>query len=115
MCCACHSAARFPFHRRIAAADPCKRKGQILLYMNLTLYPRFYRSLEKTFGLRGWLAPEETRDLSTPGWLTEDPISLRRVERARAQGYDIEKIIAEDRLEISFSVLSASDDHSPSL
>jgi hypothetical protein len=81
---------------RMTAIRPARRGN---LYANLNTHPRFYRSLEKTFGLRGWLPPEEARHPSTPGWLTEDPASRRRVDQARAKGYDIERIIAEDRLD----------------
>ena len=61
-------------------------------------HPRIYESIQNTFGLRGWLAQGETQDVLTPDWLREDPVSLKRVERAKAKGYAVDKIVAEDRL-----------------
>jgi hypothetical protein len=80
---------------RVSAIRPVKPSS---LEMNLAFHPRFYQSIQKTFGLRGWLAQGEAQDVPTPDWLTEGSTSLKRVERTRAKGYHVEKIIAEDRL-----------------
>jgi hypothetical protein len=80
---------------RVSAIRPVKRSS---LTITLDFHPRFYQSIQKTYGLRGWLAQEETQDVPTPDWLREDSTSLKRVERARAKGCHVEKIIAEDRL-----------------
>ena len=39
--------------------------------MLLDMYPRFYKSLENTYGLRAWLSPREKQTLRTPEWLVE--------------------------------------------
>ena len=80
---------------RVSEIRPVKPSS---LEMNLNFNPRFYQSVQKTYGLRGWLAQGVTQDVPTPDWLREDPTSLKRVERARAKGCPVEKIIAEDRL-----------------
>ncbi len=63
---------------RVSEIRPVKRSS---LEMNLDLNPRFYKSIQKTYGLRGWLAQGEGQDVPTPDWLREDPTSLKRVER----------------------------------
>jgi DNA-directed RNA polymerase delta subunit len=69
---------------------------QSTLIMSLDLHPRFYRSLEKTYGLRVWLPPREKQTLRTPEWLVEDSDSYKRLEQASQRGYDIENIIRAD-------------------
>jgi transcriptional regulator len=66
------------------------------LIMLLDLHPRFYRSLEKTYGLRVWLLPREKQTLRTPEWLVEDSDSYKRLEQASQRGYDIENMIRAD-------------------
>ena len=39
----------------------------------------------------------ESYNLPLPAWLIETPGSLMRVERARAKGIDMEKMLAKDR------------------
>jgi DNA-directed RNA polymerase delta subunit len=68
------------------------------LLMSLQMHPRFYRSVDKTYGLRGWLIAGEFRGALHPEWLVEDETSVRRVARAKAKGWNIDEIIAEDRL-----------------
>ncbi|MBI1793057.1 MAG: hypothetical protein HYR70_02550 [Chloroflexi bacterium] len=69
---------------------------QSTLIMSLDLHPRFYRSLEKTYGLRVWLPSREKQTLRTPEWLVEDSDSYKRVEQASQKGYDIENMIQAD-------------------
>lgn len=67
------------------------------LQMTLDLNPRFYRSVECTYGLRAWLPPREQQTLRTPKRLIEDRESFERVARAEARGYDTERIVERDR------------------
>lgn len=69
---------------------------QSTLIMSLDMHPRFYRSREKTYGLRVWLPPREKQTLRTPEWLVEDSDSYKRLEQASQRGYDIENMIQED-------------------
>jgi len=69
---------------------------QSTLIMSLDMHPRFYRSLEKTYGLRVWLPPREKQTLRTPEWLVEDSDSFKRLEQAIQKGYDIENMIQAD-------------------
>lgn len=64
--------------------------------MFLHLHPRFYKSIESTYGLRAWLGPREEQTLRTPRWLVEDQKSLERIEIAREKGYHIEEILRQD-------------------
>lgn len=70
---------------------------QATLTMLLDLHPRFYRSLEKTYGLRVWLPEREKQTLRTPEWLIEDTESYKRLERASQRGYDINAILKIDQ------------------
>jgi len=67
------------------------------LAMMLDLNPRFYRSVENKYGLRGWLPPRDKQTLKTPSWQIEASDSFSRVERAALRGYDIESINRRDR------------------
>lgn len=69
---------------------------QSTLIMSLDMHPRFYRSLQKTYGLRTWLPPREKQTLRTPEWLVEDSDSYKRLEQASQRGYDIESMIQVD-------------------
>lgn len=66
------------------------------LIMLLDLHPRFYRSLEKTYGLRAWLPSRDKQTLRTPEWLVEDSESYKRLEQASQRGYDIESMLQSD-------------------
>jgi hypothetical protein len=66
------------------------------LIMYLYLHPRFYRSVNKMYGLRAWLPPREKQSLLTPKWLVEDIKSFERVDGARKRGYIVENIILQD-------------------
>jgi DNA-directed RNA polymerase delta subunit/transcriptional regulator len=66
------------------------------LIMSLEMHPRFYKSLQKTYGLRAWLPPREKQTLRTPEWLVEDRESYKRLEQASQRGYNIENMIRED-------------------
>lgn len=65
--------------------------------MYLEMHPRFYKSIHNSYGLRGWLVPGEKQHLHTPAWLVEDSNSSKRVERAKTRGYDVDKLIANDK------------------
>ena len=69
---------------------------QVTLTMLLDLHPRFYRSMEKTYGLRVWLPDREKQTLRTPEWLVEDSDSYKRLEHASQKGYDIESMLRAD-------------------
>lgn len=69
---------------------------QSTLIMSLDMHPRFYRSFEKTYGLRVWLPPREKQTLRTPEWLVEDSDSFKRLEQASMRGYDVENMIQSD-------------------
>lgn len=66
------------------------------LIMSLEMHPRFYKSLENTYGLRVWLPPREKQTLRTPERLVEDSDSYNRLEQASQRGYDIENMIQAD-------------------
>jgi hypothetical protein len=70
---------------------------QATLTMLLDLHPRFYRSLEKTYGLRVWLPEREKQTLRTPEWLIEDSESYKRLERATQRGYDVDSMLRIDQ------------------
>lgn|GEM_PF-7111439 len=80
-------------YHRVNEIRPVK---QSTLIMSLDMHPRFYRSLEKTYGLRVWLPPREKQTLRTPEWRVEDSDSYKRLEQASQRGYDIENMIQED-------------------
>jgi DNA-directed RNA polymerase delta subunit len=67
------------------------------LQMTLDLHPRFYRTSNKTYGLRAWLPPREKQTLRTSTWLVEDADSIRRLEKALERGYDVDTIVASDK------------------
>lgn len=69
---------------------------QSTLLMSLDMHPRFYKSLEKTYGLRIWLPPREKQTLRTLERLVEDSDSYKRLEQASHRGYDIESMIQAD-------------------
>ena len=69
---------------------------QSTLIMSLDMHPRFYRSFEKTYGMRVWLPPREKQTLRTPEWLVEDSDSYKRLEQASQRGYDIENMLQSD-------------------
>ena len=76
-----------------------KEKRQIkrtTLIMLLDMYPRFYKSLENTYGLRAWLAPREKQTLRTPEWLVESSDSYERLAQAGNRGYNVESILQVD-------------------
>jgi hypothetical protein len=67
------------------------------LKMLLDLHPRFFRSIDGTFGLRAWLPPREKQTLRTPRWLVEDVDSFDRLASATDRGYNVDNIIASDQ------------------
>jgi hypothetical protein len=82
---------------RVSAIRPIKPSS---LRMILNLHIRFYKSIQNTYGLRVWLPIErEAQEIPLPDWLVEAPESLKRVERARAKGFHVEKILAQDMLQ----------------
>src|SRR3990172_11816925 len=87
-----------PVETILAKVSSVRSVKQPSLIMYLEMHPRFYKSINNTYGLRGWLPPREKQNLRTPEWLIEDSKSIERVERARQRGYDVESIIAEDKL-----------------
>lgn len=74
---------------------PIKRQS---LQMTLDLHPRFYRTVAGTYGLRARLPAREKQTLRTPVWLIEDSASFERVAKAIERGYDVETLVAMDRL-----------------
>ena len=80
------------YHR----VNEIRQVKQSTLIMSLDMHPRFYRSLEKTYGLRVWLPPRERQTLRTPEWLVEDSDSYKRLEQANQRGYDVENMILVD-------------------
>lgn len=80
-------------YHRVNEIRPVKQSTLIML---LDMHPRFYRSLEKTYGLRVWLPPREKQTLRTPQWLVEDSDSYKRVGQATQRGYDVENMIQAD-------------------
>lgn len=74
-------------HSRVNAIRPVKRQT---ITMSLDMHPRFYKSIESTYGLRSWLSPREKQTLRTPEWLVEESASFMRVERAIERGYKLQ-------------------------
>jgi hypothetical protein len=72
---------------RVNMLRPIKKPS---LLMTLDMHPRFYKSIEDTYGLRSWLSPREEQTVRTPEWLVEDPNSFVRLERAVERGYKVE-------------------------
>jgi DNA-directed RNA polymerase delta subunit len=62
----------------------------------LEAHPRFYKSLEKTYGLRVWLPSREQQTLRTPEALVENNNSFKRLQSAAQRGYDVENILKAD-------------------
>lgn len=93
-----HENQPIPADTILAKVSSIRTVKQPSLIMYLDMHPRFYKSINNTYGLREWLPPREKQNLRTPEWLIEDSKSFERVERARQRGYDIENIIAEDKL-----------------
>lgn len=71
------------------------KKSSLLMLLNLN--PRFYKSIENTYGLRAWLQPRVKQTLLTPKAFVEDLKSFTRVSRAIDNGYDVDKIISMDK------------------
>jgi len=65
------------------------------LQLCLATHARFYRSLDKTYGLRAWLPPTPVQP--APRWQVEDETSALRVGRATARGIDVARMTARDR------------------
>jgi hypothetical protein len=80
------------FHR----VNEKRQIKQTTLNMLLDMHPRFYKSLEHTYGLRAWLAPREKQTLRTPEWLVESLDSYERLAQASTRGYNIGSIIQVD-------------------
>jgi len=93
-----HENQAIPIDAILAKVSSVRSIKQPSLIMFLEMHSRFYKSINNTYGLRGWLLPREKQNLRTPEWLIEDSKSFERVERARQRGYDVESIIAEDKL-----------------
>ena len=66
------------------------------LTMSLAFHPRFYRSLEGTYGLRVWLLAQEKQALPTPDWLVEERDSYQRLEQAMQRGYNVDRLLKMD-------------------
>ena len=64
--------------------------------MIIDMHPRFYRSLNGLYGLRAWLPPGKPVDLNLPEAMSETESSWRRVGRAQAKNYNVDRIIALD-------------------
>jgi DNA-directed RNA polymerase delta subunit len=86
------------FEAIFAKVTTVRKIKQQTLSMYLDMHPRFYRSINNMYGLRGWLPPRERQNLRTPEWLVEDTRSLERVDKAILRGYDVTKIISNDEL-----------------
>jgi hypothetical protein len=81
-------------YSRVNSVRSVKRQS---LVMYLDLHPRFYKSMESTYGLRIWLAPREQQTLRTPEWLVEEPSSFDRLERAARRGYKIDGLLRDEK------------------
>ncbi|HXQ36857.1 MAG TPA: HTH domain-containing protein, partial [Anaerolineales bacterium] len=80
---------------RVSSMRPITQQS---LGMYLEMHPRFYKAINNTYGLRGWLPPKDKHDPHAPEWLSETSTSLRRVERSKARGHDVDRMIAGDKL-----------------
>lgn len=67
------------------------------IQMTLDLHPRFYRSLSGKYGLRAWLPARDRQTLRTPRDLVEAEDSERRVSNAEARGYNVTRMVVDDR------------------
>jgi DNA-directed RNA polymerase alpha subunit len=73
------------------------------LTMLLTMYPRFYQSVDGEYGLRAWLPPRSMQTLRTPRTHVEMDDSLRRLVVASSRGYDVEAIVRRDLIDTDLS------------
>jgi hypothetical protein len=62
---------------RVSAVQQASWSG---IGMSLNAHPRFYKSIEDTYGLRAWLCAADGQSDPRPIWLIEDPKSCQRVE-----------------------------------
>jgi len=85
-----------PYERIYQMVNEKRQIKRTTLTMLLDMYPRFYRSLENTYGLRAWLAPREKQTLRTPEGLIESLDSYERLTQARNRGYNVESILQGD-------------------
>ena len=81
------------FHRS-SARQPVKA---LSIQMTLDLHPRFYRSLSGEYGLRAWLPARDMQTLRTPRDLVEAEDSGGRVSNAEARGYNVTRMVSQDR------------------
>ena len=81
--------------QRVSKIRPIKKQS---LQMSLDMQPRFYCSLEGSYGLRAWLLPREKQTLRTPKWQVESSDSFERLANAEARGYDISNMLEKDKL-----------------
>lgn len=79
--------------QRVTIKRPIK-PGSFQMYVDL--HPRFYKSVQGSYGLRSWLPPRGKQTLRTPRTLVEDSDSLQRVDRAKAKGYRVDAIVERD-------------------
>ena len=80
-------------YHRVNEKRQIKRTTLIML---LDMYPRFYKSLENTYGLRAWLSPREKQTLRTPECFVESLDSYERLVQASQRGYAVESMIQLD-------------------
>lgn len=85
-----------PFETIYHRVNQIRLVKRATLTMLLDLHPRFYKSLEKTYGLRVWLPSREKQTLRTPEWLVEEGDSYKRLEHASQRGYIVDNIIKAD-------------------
>lgn len=81
---ALHSAERslsFGTLFSIVSEQRAAKKNSIQMYLDLD--PKFYKSVDGTYGLRTWLPPPHLQTLRTPAWKIESPESAKRVRRAK--------------------------------
>jgi hypothetical protein len=79
---------------KVNAAREIKRAS---LVMFLGMHPRFYESITGLFGLRSWLPEPHRQTLRTSPDYIEDTKSAERVRRSETHGYDVRRIVTEDR------------------
>lgn len=71
-------------------------KNSTLMWL-LGTNPRFYEAMDGSYGLRAWLPPREKQTLRTPKHKIETQKSLQRVQRAIDRGYNVERIVEQDK------------------
>ncbi|HEY60537.1 MAG TPA: hypothetical protein G4N92_07645 [Anaerolineae bacterium] len=86
-----------PLGKILFEVNKVRQMKRTSLILSLDLHPRFYKSINNTFGLRAWLEERYKQNLLTPDDFIEESKSYQRIEKAKSRGYNVEEIISLDK------------------